>query len=88
FGIKKLSPGISPIIDIVAVHGLDGHREASWTTDNGSLWLRDFFPQDVPAARILTYGYDAYTPASSTQTLNHSLTSVNIEFQPDRYDRN
>ncbi|KAF8526353.1 hypothetical protein BU17DRAFT_40795, partial [Hysterangium stoloniferum] len=76
---------------IVAVHGLDGHREASWTTDNGSLWLRDFFPQDVPATRILMYGYDAYTQsaaASSTQTLNQGLTGVNIEFQPDRYDRN
>ncbi|KAF8510206.1 hypothetical protein BU17DRAFT_55621 [Hysterangium stoloniferum] len=73
FGIKELSPGISLIIDIVAIHGLDGHREASWTTDNGSLWLRDFLPQDVPSARILTYGYDAYTQSAaalSTQTLD------------------
>ncbi|KAF8519772.1 hypothetical protein BU17DRAFT_47482, partial [Hysterangium stoloniferum] len=73
FGIKELSPGISPLVDIVAIHGLDGHREASWTADNGSLWLRDFLPRGVPSARILTYGYDAYTEsaaASSTQTLD------------------
>ncbi|KAF8528440.1 hypothetical protein BU17DRAFT_61112 [Hysterangium stoloniferum] len=73
FSIKELSPGISPLIDIVAIHGLEGHREASWTADNGSLWLHDFLPQRVPSARILTYGYDAYTQsvvASSTQILD------------------
>ncbi|KAF8526828.1 hypothetical protein BU17DRAFT_82243 [Hysterangium stoloniferum] len=73
FGIKELSPGTSPLIDILAIHGLDGHREASWTAGNGSLWLRDFLPQGVPSARILTYGYDAYTQSaagSSTQTLD------------------
>ncbi|KAF8511157.1 hypothetical protein BU17DRAFT_69772 [Hysterangium stoloniferum] len=62
FGIKELSPGISPLIDIVAIHGLDGHREASWTAGNGCTF-----------ARILTYGYDAYTKSaagSSTQTLD------------------
>ncbi|KAF8510299.1 hypothetical protein BU17DRAFT_98255 [Hysterangium stoloniferum] len=73
FGIEELEPGISPLIDIVAIHGLDGHREASWTADNGKLWLRDLLPRDVPSARILTYGYDAYTEStatSSTQTLD------------------
>jgi len=55
---------------IVAIHGLDGHREASWTANNDKLWLRDFLPQHVPSTRILTYGYDAYTVTSSTQTLN------------------
>src|SRR5882757_288470 len=45
---------------IVAIHGLDGHREDSWTV-NGVLWLRDLLPEKVPRARILTYGYDAYT---------------------------
>ena len=29
--------------------------------DNGILWLRDLLPEKVPQARILTYGYDAYT---------------------------
>ena len=45
---------------IVAVHGLDGHPEKSWTADNGVLWLRDLLPERIPHARILTYGYDAY----------------------------
>jgi hypothetical protein len=45
----------------IAINGLDGHRLQSWTTDNGVLWLRDLLPNIVPAARILTYGYNAYT---------------------------
>ncbi|KAF8529589.1 hypothetical protein BU17DRAFT_79603 [Hysterangium stoloniferum] len=71
FGIKELVPGTSPTIDIVAIHGFDGHREESWTADNGKLWLRDFLPHTIPTARILSYGYDAYTNSSlSEQTLH------------------
>jgi hypothetical protein len=46
---------------IVAIHGLDGHREKSWTAENDVLWLRDLLAGDSPQARILTYGYDANT---------------------------
>ncbi|KAF8496289.1 hypothetical protein BU17DRAFT_59450, partial [Hysterangium stoloniferum] len=70
-GIKELSPGTSPTIDIVAIHGFDGHREASWTADNGQLWLRDFLPQTIPTARIWSYGYDAYTENASSQKTVH-----------------
>ena len=44
---------------IVAVHGLDGHRERTWTAENGRLWLRDFLPLELPYARIFTFGYDS-----------------------------
>ncbi|CCA68763.1 hypothetical protein PIIN_02625 [Serendipita indica DSM 11827] len=60
---------------IVAIHGLDGHRERSWTHEKDEsqiLWLRDLLPSDVPNARILVYGYDANTHDStcvSTQTI-------------------
>ncbi|KAF8523276.1 hypothetical protein BU17DRAFT_43899 [Hysterangium stoloniferum] len=64
------------IHSIVAIHGLDGHRERSWTAQNGKLWLRDFLPDIISTARIVTFGYDAYTrkcPAPSEQTLhNHA----------------
>ncbi|KAF8521436.1 hypothetical protein BU17DRAFT_64929 [Hysterangium stoloniferum] len=71
FGIKVLVPGTTPTVDIVAIHGFDGHREESWTADNGKLWLRDFLPHTIPTARILSYGYDAYTNSSlSEQTLH------------------
>ncbi|KAF8526903.1 hypothetical protein BU17DRAFT_61881 [Hysterangium stoloniferum] len=60
-GLKELVPGNSPVVDIVAIHGLDGNRELSWTAHNSVLWLRDLLPADIPDARIFTYGYNAAT---------------------------
>ena len=45
---------------IVAVHGLGGHAMTTWTHDStGKLWLRDFLPQTIPNARIMSFGYDS-----------------------------
>ncbi|KAL9081537.1 MAG: hypothetical protein Q9159_007285 [Coniocarpon cinnabarinum] len=49
---------------IVAIHGLDGHREDTWTT-NGVNWLRELLPTFIPSARIMTWGYDARTHGAS-----------------------
>lgn len=57
---------------VVAIHGLDGHPEQSWTTKKGTLWLRDLLPQKLPHARVLTYGYDAYTRGRK-QLANESI---------------
>lgn len=46
-------------IDVVAVHGLQGDAYKTWEHENGSLWLRDFLPTDIPHARIMTFGYDS-----------------------------
>ncbi|XWW98179.1 hypothetical protein V2A60_006176 [Cordyceps javanica] len=49
-------------IDIVAIHGLDGHREATWT-DGGSgvNWLAHeaCLRNDIPHARVLSFGYNS-----------------------------
>lgn len=55
---------------IVAVHGLNGHRENTWTANNIN-WLRDFLPSDIPNARILTWGYDANTHGNSQINTQH-----------------
>ena len=49
----------------MAVHGLNGHREKTWTAGNGVHWLRDLLPHDLPGARILSWGYDANTHSGS-----------------------
>ncbi|KIM75579.1 hypothetical protein PILCRDRAFT_670138 [Piloderma croceum F 1598] len=72
FGLVELASGHDSIVDIIAIHGLDGHCEKSWTAENGVLWLRDLLPVDIPRARIFTYGYDAYTRGRE-QVTDHSL---------------
>ena len=67
---------------IVAIHGLDGHRERTWTDEpSGKLWLRDFLPEVLPHARIFSWGYDANTTSStvaSQQFINdHSKSLIN-----------
>jgi hypothetical protein len=65
---------------IVALHGLNGHREKTWIAENGVHWLRDLLPEDLPQARILCWGYDANTHAadrvSSQYLYNHARTLV------------
>jgi hypothetical protein len=51
------------IIDIIAIHGLNGDYERTWTTTSASgnpvNWLRDLLPQQIPSARIMSYGYNS-----------------------------
>jgi hypothetical protein len=56
-------------VDIVAVHGLGGSLYHTWTEkDSGRLWLRDFLPNDIKDAHIMTFGYNsglAFTGSTS-----------------------
>ncbi|KAI6085949.1 hypothetical protein F4821DRAFT_141851 [Hypoxylon rubiginosum] len=58
-------------LDIVAIHGLNGHRDKTWTADNGIHWLRDLLRVDLPNVRILTWGYDANTHASDRMSCQY-----------------
>lgn len=55
-GLGK-AEGQSYDVDIIAVHGLGGHRLKTWTSQDGILWLRDWLPRSLPGARVYTYGY-------------------------------
>ncbi|KAH6843219.1 hypothetical protein B0I37DRAFT_383999 [Chaetomium sp. MPI-CAGE-AT-0009] len=48
-------------LDIVAIHGLNGDWQKSWTNprDESFLWLRDLLPTKFPGARIMSFEYDA-----------------------------
>ena len=64
-GLHLLTPSISITgdripysADIMFVHGLNGHWSRTWTYDkNGTFWPKDLLPQQVPSARIFSYGY-------------------------------
>jgi len=70
---------------IVFVHGLTGDREKTWTARNASEpWPKTLLPSELPTARVLTFGYDAYVAdwrgvVSQNQIGNHAwnlLTSL------------
>ena len=45
---------------VVVVHGLNGHAKRTFTHPRtGVYWPRDLLPEQVPAARVLTFGYNA-----------------------------
>ncbi|KAK5626973.1 hypothetical protein RRF57_002688 [Xylaria bambusicola] len=63
-----LHDGIQPGeegIDIVFVHGLFGSRLTSYTK-SGVCWIRDLLGQDVPNARIISWGWASALSSSDT----------------------
>ncbi|KAM7187468.1 hypothetical protein V8F33_011208 [Rhypophila sp. PSN 637] len=61
-GLKVLHPGKEPVVaDFIAVHGLNGHWEKTWSTASGVNWLSSILAEDIPNVRILTYGYNSRT---------------------------
>lgn len=76
-------------VDIVALHGLNGHRDLTWTDRvTGLNWLSDksCLPKDVPSARILTFGYTSKTYFSRSKSdvqdfASELLTAINTRRQ-------
>jgi len=66
----------------VAVHGLGGDAVDTWTHPKSkAFWLKDFLPQQIPDARIMTFGYNAAAAfgQSTAEVIDHAkslLTSL------------
>lgn len=66
----------------MAVHGLGGDAFTTWThPKENKFWLRDFLPQQIPDARIMTFGYNADVAfgQSTAEVVDHAkslLTSL------------
>ncbi|KUJ15344.1 uncharacterized protein LY89DRAFT_783508 [Mollisia scopiformis] len=62
----------------VAVHGLGGDWEDTWTDgSSGKLWLRDFLPKQYPNARVMSFGYDAsHALSTSVADINDAAISL------------
>jgi hypothetical protein len=46
-------------LDIIALHGITGDAYDTWTHENGKFWLQDFLPNELPGARVFSFGYPA-----------------------------
>lgn len=66
----------------MAVHGLGGDAMDTWTHPKSkAFWLKDFLPQQIPGARIMTFSYDAAAAfgQSTAEVIDHAkslLTSL------------
>lgn len=73
-----------PCNSVVFVHGLTGNRENTWTDKGtGVFWPEALLKNDVPEARIITFGYDAdvvhfWSMASQNRIGNHAQNLVNV----------
>ena len=63
---------------------------ATWTHDStGKLWLRDFLPQAIPNARIMTFGYGSRVVGSKSvigmmENANILLTQLSLLRNSDK----
>ena len=74
--------GTEASVDIVFVHGLTGNAYNTWLhKDTRVHWPSELLGQDIPDARILSFGYDAdiinlWDPASNSKLSNHAENMV------------
>jgi hypothetical protein len=59
--VRLIDVWLTAIRSIVFVHGLTGDRDKTWTARGASEpWPQALLPSELPTARVLTFGYDAY----------------------------
>jgi hypothetical protein len=73
YGIKVLhNPKSATIVDIVFLHGLTGNSFHTWFDRTSQThWPRDLIKEDLPDARVMTFGYDA--------DVVHAIRSASLE---------
>ncbi|KAK0123332.1 hypothetical protein ONS96_010326 [Cadophora gregata f. sp. sojae] len=63
FILEDKPSDLAKAVDVVAVHGLNGHYLNTWTATNAAgqkvVWLKDLLPKQLPDARIMSYGYNS-----------------------------
>ncbi|KAI0870691.1 Alpha/Beta hydrolase protein [Hypoxylon argillaceum] len=70
----------SPTVDIIAVHGLNGHYMNTWTDKPGNtIWLKDLLPEKLPGCRVMTFQYNAsFTSMSAGRVRDAANTLLQL----------
>ncbi|KAI1192246.1 Alpha/Beta hydrolase protein [Nemania serpens] len=79
-----------PNLDIIAVHGLNGHYRDTWTYKPGSsaetMWLKDLLPGELPGCRVMTYEYDASVESMAAGTIRDTARTLFQQLKDKRED--
>ncbi|KAH6636028.1 hypothetical protein F5144DRAFT_508141, partial [Chaetomium tenue] len=71
---------LTPTVDLVLVHGLDGDATESWTwrdKDSEVFWPRELLPEERPRTRVLSFSYNAKSFHNNTDaTIRDSARSL------------
>jgi hypothetical protein len=78
YGLHVLYDPPNPLVDIIFIHGLRGDAYETWLEEkSGTYWPKALLCQDVPDARVMSYGYDASVtklvgPVSQNRLADHA----------------
>ncbi|KAI0506067.1 hypothetical protein F5B22DRAFT_651114 [Xylaria bambusicola] len=83
YGLRDVHVPEDAIVDIVFLHGLNGRADKTFVHGrSGTYWPADLLPNDIPNARILSFGYDAdvatfFGPVGQNTLQGHASNLVN-----------
>jgi hypothetical protein len=69
-GMVRKCNVVSPEIDVVFVHGLQGHRDDTWVNPDATGNWFNWLAEDIPTAQLWAYGY----PAAISRWWGHAMT--------------
>lgn len=83
-GLTQVYCSKNPTVDIVFVHGLNGHPYSTWASKSGNnvFWPVDLLPEILESKRVrlLTYGYNAgvhaFTDGTSNDRIHHHAETL------------
>ncbi|KAM5344762.1 hypothetical protein ACJ41O_010624 [Fusarium nematophilum] len=72
---------VAEAIDVVAIHGLNGHYFKTWTDSATQFnWLRDAVPTVLPKARVMSFSYDSALQFSKSASDIFDFADQLLEF--------
>jgi protein SERAC1 len=91
YGLTEVFSSPNPLVDVVFVHGLNGHPYNTWATVKPAVyWPADLLPSALEdqKCRLLTYGYDAnitaFTDGTSKDRIHNHAEHLSSQLVANR----